>query len=67
MANPMTAQTSQIGSGLMTAADSLPDTARAAAWRALWDHLVLEASRELDPNPSDEPVENDGSHDEVAA
>ena len=47
--------------------DALPDTARAAAWRTLWDYLVLEASQELALDPTDEPVANDDSHDEAVA
>ena len=38
---------------------ALPDEARAAAWRSLWDHLVLEASSELTPEPTDEPDDTD--------
>lgn len=33
----------------------LPDEARAAAWRALWDALILEADGEPDsPEPDEE-------------
>ena len=43
----------------MPAPDALPDTARAAAWRALWDHLVLEASQERDPEPAGPDSDDD--------
>jgi hypothetical protein len=38
---------------------ALPDEARAGAWRALWDHLVLGTSREFDPEPHDPDSDGD--------
>ena len=41
----------------MVAPSILPDEARAAAWRALWDALILEASGEPDKAETD-PAED---------
>jgi hypothetical protein len=42
----------------------LPDEARAAAWRALWDALIFEAAGDAN---SAEPENNDPKPDDKAA
>jgi hypothetical protein len=50
----------------VAAPDALPDTARAAAWRALWDALIFEAFGESD-NAKPDPAEDRPDDEETAA
>jgi hypothetical protein len=46
----------------VSAPSTLPDEARAAAWRALWDALIFEASGESDnakPDPAEDRLDDE--------